>query len=60
MDEKIEIVSFPSKLVRIKCKKHGWIGTKPAYDSFLKKMTAISCKKCPSILSPNNATNHKD
>jgi len=46
---KLEIVTFPAKKVRIKCPKHGIVKVKRAFDPFLKKMTAISCIKCPTI-----------
>ena len=50
--KKFEIVSFPTKDVRINCREHGVQKVKPAYDPYLKAMTAITCEKCPDVLSP--------
>ena len=53
-NKKLEIVTIPTKKVRIRCKIHGIVKVKSAYDPFLKKMTAISCEKCPDELPPKN------
>lgn len=48
---RLQIVTIPMKTVKIRCKKHGVVKVKRAYDPFLKKMTAISCIKCPDVLT---------
>lgn len=54
-DIALEIVQFSTRDVRIKCEKHGEVGVKSAYDPFLKDMTAISCEKCPDVLTEEDA-----
>lgn len=47
---KLQITKFKTKKIKIKCPIHGIINVKPAFDPILKKMTAISCEVCPTIL----------
>ena len=57
---KLQIVTFPAAKVRIRCPIHGVVKIQSAYDPFLKKMTAISCAKCPTVLTPTPADAGKE
>ena len=57
---RLQFVEFPFSKVRIKCKKHGLVPIKPAYDYILKAMTGGSCAKCPTITANYYLKHSKD